>query len=225
MKRFSLIAVMAFALLCLIGTPAMAGSQGDRIWTAQDTNLKLSSLASGVSPVAVSFPYDPNAQIVAYYIDATAQTAGVSVDCYGATGYVTSGYDFSGATTALHADSAAAASALSAGDLVVVDDGAGNCGWAEVTSVAGAIATLTSSVSDFATSPARSSTTWAAGARIFIMEKVGSLTVGAATKQVDNSQGIFATSKGDPMLLLVDETGSVSAGSATYLNGATVRYE
>jgi len=237
------IAIMAIALAAIFN-PSKApdalavGQQGDTYWT------------SSVSPWnstygAVAFPQDANSQAVVTYLQVRAHTGGY-VDFYqranitsGASPYSTIVADSAsnssgfcgGTTTYIHVSSGQAIAPAGGGVYVVVDDGAGVCGWGEVASAtnAGSIA-LTSGQSNFSTGPLGapyagngdlSGVTFPVGSRVYVMEQIARLESSAATTTLDSNTGLFAFTKGSPGMIMTHEN-SVSGSS---IFGVTVEYK
>ncbi|MBW1777361.1 MAG: hypothetical protein JRJ54_07195 [Deltaproteobacteria bacterium] len=215
-----------------------AGQQGDKYWT------------SSVSPWnstygAAAFPMDPNAQAVVTYLQVRAHAGGY-VDFYQRAGAVsgTSTYALivadsasnssgfcGGTTTYIHVASGQAIVPAGGGVYVVVDDGAGVCGWGEVASAtnAGSIA-LTSGESNFSTGPLGapyagngdlSGVTFPVNSRVYPMERIARIESSEATTTLDSNTGIYAFTTGSPGMVMTHENSE--SGSSVF--GITVEYK
>lgn len=236
--------IMAVAVF-LIGTPAMAGEQGDRIWTASAPGFDSSGGAgnfgsdgSGASTFAVSFPRDANAQAVVYYIDATGAAAGEDLEYWGYlagnTVYQETTAAFCGGTTSyVHVNNGMVGA--SGASYFVIDDGAGNSGWGEYLNKRGTgdIIEVSAGASNFAQGPTwglddLSGVTFPAGVRVYPVFRLGRTVIGNGDTSKDNSQGLVAATKGSPLLVVLQSRvgiATASVGSGVTLHAVTVRYE
>ena len=115
----------------------------------------------------------------------------------------------------------------------VIDDGGGNIGWGEFDADndhdANATFEVLAAVSGFATGRVNtqygcedlSGVTFAIGSRIYPMQPIGEMVVGNATVTTDNNAGLFAATKGSPMLVIINET----TLGASRLHAITVQYK
>lgn len=221
---------------------ALAGQQGDRVWTAMPplATESLGTDGAGNNVRGVAFPYDNNSQPVMYAIAAVGNTAGDTVDIYGYlssnTTYVTTTAAFCGGNTNyVHVNTNRIqqyGSVSSGASYFVLDDGAGNCGWGEFLDKAGTgtgdiITIHTSGGSNFAQGaiaglPDLSGTTFASGSRVFPMFKIARYPIITAdTIQKDSiDQGFVAATTGSPLLAV---NADLTTGVTIF--GVTVKYD
>lgn len=234
-KGLSLIKVMVvIAIIAVMGFShgqAMAGVQGDKIWSATPV-LATAALGTSGGPLysrGVAFPFDNNSQFVIYYIDATGNTAGDSIDVYGYvagnTVYQTTTLAFCGGNTNyIHANNAM--QAYSGASIFAIDDGAGNVGWGEFLDDAGTgtgdIIEIHTGASNMgcaaANNPDLSGVTFAAGSRVYPLFKIGAMVIQTAnTAQSKTSdKGLFAGTKNGPVVVHnADSTTGVTIHAVT----------
>lgn len=223
--------------------PALAGQQGDRIWTeSQVSGYNMPGNAGGSKVfMGLAFPYDTNAQPVAYYVDATTNNTADRVDFLGydssVTSYTTLSLDWCGGTTSMVKVASNAMATYANGHSGVsyfaIDDGAGTVGIGEFKQVLGGgrYWEIISGGSTFAIGSANadaygprdlSGVTFPANSRVFLLTRIGGLITGNATKQVDNDQGIVAATKGSPLVAVIQNNG-VAAGVSNF--SLTVKYQ
>lgn len=236
----SIFACVLIAAMCFLAAPAMAGSQGDKVWILQPplATAALGTDGAGSYARGVAFPYDNNSQPVMVGIAAMGDSAGDTFDLYGYlsanTSYVTTTIVFSGGSTnyvSVNTNRIQQYGTVTSGaSYFVIDDGAGTCGWGEFADKdgtgSGDIITINSGASSFAQGnvgmPDLSGTTFPVGSRVFPVFKIGSYPIVTAnTAQKDYLEaGIGAASKGSPLLIL-----NVDTTTGCTLYGTAVEYK
>lgn len=220
--------VAAFALTWLVAVTergldpiALAGQQGDRVWTESDSTPKFPGTAvyaSGVSIGAVAFPSDSNGQptVVSYSIKGT-ESAATAYFLTSEAGYQTTLTEaFCGGTTVQVKVNGygnyRSGVTPQRGDFFVIDNGAGKAFWGQISQVS-AFGTASAeggywctageqnSVSNFATPVANSGVTFPANSKVFLVREKARLPVGLATSTLDNNAGIVAAPRGSPLLV------------------------
>jgi hypothetical protein len=229
------IALVFGASLMMRGTDpvAQAGQQGDRVWTATPVlaTAALGTDGAGSYTRGVAFPYDSNAQPVIFYLDATGNTAGDQVQVLGynsaVTTYRATTLAFCGGnTTWIHCNNGMVGT--TGVSWFAIDDGAGNVGWGEVGSKQGSgdVIRVISGASNMgcaaANTPDLSGVTFPVGSRVFPLVKLGimPITTANANTAKDNDQGLFAASKGSPLLVLNQDT-----TTGVTIHTVTVKYQ
>jgi len=243
-KGFSLAGLLVMIVFLIIGliaiynpqknTDALAGQQGDRVWTATPPLATTLTGTDGAGSYTrgVAFPYDSNAQPVIYYIEATGNTDGDPVDVYAyisnVTTYTTLLTAYCGGTTVQARVADASMTQVTSGvSYVVIDNGAGNCGWAELAhgknlnnGAYGLIfkAGASNMGSPAGNTPNLSGVTYPVGARVFPLVKIGTMPITTANSNTakDNNTGLFAASKGSPIFVVnQDATTGVTIHTVT----------
>jgi len=242
-----LIAVFALAGMWMLNPAkqpdalAAGGKQGDKIWTDYaplwSTGVDWMTDSSGQSVFAVSFPFDGNSQPVVHYLSVNAARPTDTIEIMGymsqTTDYQTTTAIFAGGTTNyIHVTYNSLQDAPGA-KYFVIDDGAGTCGWgAFTTKPTGSSSTyaVLSGVSNLAMGATfgnvdLSGVSFPVGSRVFLVERIGALGISNAnTQTLDNESGLFAATKGSPLLVVVTDTNPDSLGSGVSVHGVTVIY-
>lgn len=224
--------VLGISIMMRGTDPAVqAFEQGDKYFTVGGNSPYCVGGDSGAIMVADPLPYDGNRQVVVCAIDSTGFLPADVLQVLtksDVSPYTTTTEAFhAGTSTYVHLSDASIGNG--GVSYFVVDDGAGTAGWFESrgkisTDIVQVLSNANSWTISNTNAPscgvqAMAGVTFPSGSRVYPMRLTASYTIGAAGIQRDNNPGLVTATKGSPVLVLVDYSGSSAGTSRFFVTG------